>query len=49
MNLDSFFMCLIDMNMFFETCPLFMLSTMISIIINIHFHKASIFVHAHVD
>ncbi len=52
-----FFMCLIDMNKFFEKhlWPLkhvysscYML-TMVSIIINIHLHKASIFVHAHVD
>ncbi len=33
----------------FETCLVFMLLTMVSIIINIHLPKASIFVHAHVD
>ncbi len=33
----------------FKTCLLFMLHVEVSIILNIHLHKASIFVHDHVD
>ncbi len=54
-NLDDFFFhvsnrqVLWKTSMTFETCLVFMLLTMVSIIINIHLHKASTFVHAHVD